>query len=299
MIKKLIIKGFEAHKNSVFNFSTGINVITGKSDVGKSSIRRALEFVIENKNTSDSFINFESDKIEVIIEDDDSIIKRIKGKSDNTYYLDEKKYTAFGRDVPDDIKNKFNFDIFNIQKQFDKHFLLSVSPGEAGKVLNKIVNLDSISETLSLIERDKRVVTKNKRIQEENVKSIASDMESYTFLKDFEKKLRKAERKKNKLSEIICKINNIKSIVSGYNNLITKEHTFSKLDFQLDKIKEAEKLQVGLSLLNSKIELIKFFIKNENSLCVLENEISLLVKDIQKIKVCPLCEQRINYEICG
>ena len=46
MIERLELIDFESHKNTVVDFSQGLNIITGNSDAGKSSLLRALRLVL-------------------------------------------------------------------------------------------------------------------------------------------------------------------------------------------------------------------------------------------------------------
>jgi exonuclease SbcC len=47
-IQKLKIKNFQSHHDTEIEFGPGINVITGTSDAGKTSILRAIMFVLYN-----------------------------------------------------------------------------------------------------------------------------------------------------------------------------------------------------------------------------------------------------------
>src|SRR4030066_377226 len=55
MIKSLKIENFQSHLNSWLEFSNGINVISGQSNNGKSSILRSLSWVIFNRPLGLSF----------------------------------------------------------------------------------------------------------------------------------------------------------------------------------------------------------------------------------------------------
>lgn len=47
-IKKLILENFQSHEYSEFEFSEGLNVLTGESGSGKTSVIRALDWIYEN-----------------------------------------------------------------------------------------------------------------------------------------------------------------------------------------------------------------------------------------------------------
>jgi len=55
MIKQLTIKNFQSHKKTKLEFSDGVNIIIGQSDSGKTAIIRALNWVVNNKPSGDSF----------------------------------------------------------------------------------------------------------------------------------------------------------------------------------------------------------------------------------------------------
>ena len=57
MIKSIKIKGFQGHEDSVLNLSKGLNVILGDTDTGKSSILRAINWVVTNRPSGDGFVN--------------------------------------------------------------------------------------------------------------------------------------------------------------------------------------------------------------------------------------------------
>jgi DNA repair ATPase RecN len=54
MIKSIILKNFQAHSYLKLDFSDNLNIITGLSDVGKSCIRRAIDWICFNANISES-----------------------------------------------------------------------------------------------------------------------------------------------------------------------------------------------------------------------------------------------------
>ena len=55
MFKRIEVSNFQAHDYSVFNFCKGVNIITGQSDVGKSSFFRSFVCVKDNRPTGFAF----------------------------------------------------------------------------------------------------------------------------------------------------------------------------------------------------------------------------------------------------
>lgn len=183
MIKSIHIKNFRQHKNIKFNFHSGWNVITGESAIGKSAVVRALRFVTLNKPQGPSI--FPKDQKNPLTEVDMRIVgntvSRMKGKTINSYVLDNTELTAFRNDVPEPIKVALNMEDFNFQLQFPStHFLLDDMSGEVAAKLNQVTNLTIIDESRKKVNKiiDKADTT---------IKEIEETIElKQQQLKDFE-----------------------------------------------------------------------------------------------------------------
>jgi exonuclease SbcC len=177
MIKSLKLFYFQGHKATELVFHAGINAICGSSDTGKSSLIRAIRWVVENRPSGEEFrSNFATDKTTKIeLETDADTIIRERGKGTNTYKLNNMVFSAFGQEVPEEISQKLNFHDINIQYQMDSPFLLSESPGGVAKYLNKIVNLDKIDTVLQNI-------TSKKRRNEQEIKYLQEKLNEQDLL---------------------------------------------------------------------------------------------------------------------
>jgi len=88
MIKNIRIINFQSHQNSFLKFDSGVNIIVGESDRGKSAIIRALRWLIWNRPTGDDFRSNWGGDTEVTIEINDEVfITRKKTKSFNGYIV--------------------------------------------------------------------------------------------------------------------------------------------------------------------------------------------------------------------
>ena len=127
MINSLNISNFQSHKESKLDFASGVNVIIGKSDTGKSSIMHALQWAINNNPAADSFRSYWGGDTNVDLEIENFTISRVYGK-ETLYILSSNKgispeeFKSFGLDVPKPIKDFLNFDEVNLQFQFDTSF---------------------------------------------------------------------------------------------------------------------------------------------------------------------------------
>jgi DNA repair exonuclease SbcCD ATPase subunit len=151
MIKRLKIKNFRARKKDDIKFSPGVNCIIGNNAAGKSTILRAIKYAATNKPSGDSVINWDAKKTIVKLFYENNKITRIRGKSINKYKLNDKEFTAFGSNVPEEIQKVLGLSDINFQGQHDAPFWFCKTPGEVSRQLNAIVNLDIIDKTLSNI----------------------------------------------------------------------------------------------------------------------------------------------------
>ena len=65
MIQSIRLQNFQSHKDSYLRFSNGINIISGQSNNGKTSLLRGLNWVITNRPQGIAFKSIFSDKKEI------------------------------------------------------------------------------------------------------------------------------------------------------------------------------------------------------------------------------------------
>ena len=304
-IKSIQISNFQSHKKTFLQFHKGLNVICGKTDSGKSGLRRAIEWIVNNRPSGESFKSkWGGDtKVELRVKDKGvkSLISRKKGR-ENLYVLGEKKYKAFGQDVPEDIKKVLRMSSINIQSQISFPFMLTMSAGETARYLNEIVNLDDIDIALSNIQSTIR--QENARLQERRLlkSQYKSDLMSYEWVDETEKRLIFLEVLDNEIQSLKMQEEEIQEIVQ---KIKLEEKHFERLsgvdiDFvgkELAKIeslsKEIEKDNELISSIESLISDIDYMQKEINSLQASKKSI---IKEFEILMpdVCPLCEQEIK-----
>ena len=143
-ITELKVIGFGLHVEKTVQFKSGVNVIVGESESGKSTLIRALYLLSENSPRGGEKLYQSDDTDEPLLiqikTSNNDIIKRTRNK----YYLNNNKpLKAFGSGIPAPIKEILNFKDINWQRQFtDKPFLLFNTGGAAAKDLNKVTGLE-------------------------------------------------------------------------------------------------------------------------------------------------------------
>jgi len=180
-IKKIELKNFQAHKDTVVDFSAGVNVIVGASDRGKSSIIRALQLVFFNRPGGTAFIRHGAKEARVTVTmDDGTQIHRVRTLSKNYYQIDEQEpLKAPGRDVPPEILAICPMQEINFQGQHDSPFMLSETAGECGRMLNKCVDLTIIDKVLSDLNTKKRNAANALQAASRSIEEQETECEKY------------------------------------------------------------------------------------------------------------------------
>ena len=188
MIKSITLQNFQSHKNTTIAFCDGINAIVGLSDSGKTSILRAIDWVVNNKPSGEEFISSWSKETSVSITlDNGVVVKRGRTPSDNYYMIDDEVFRAFGVYVPVEVRNVMNMDPINIEKQMDPPFLLGNSPGEVAQILNQIVDLGGIDLAISNIRKEKMRADQAYRTEATRWEDNIEQLKQYDYLPAMER----------------------------------------------------------------------------------------------------------------
>lgn len=178
---KLYLKNFQAHVDTTIDFTDGLNVIVGPSDVGKSSIVRALCKIIRDTPAGKDFLNKDATKAELslVVENDGGEIITITRQitpSKNLYYLNDMEFGGFGREIPQEIQLALEMTLIELEnsEQIDLHFSgqhdapFMTSKGSAGvrsKLLGRIAGLHILDASIIRVNKDIRTGNNSLKIQ--------------------------------------------------------------------------------------------------------------------------------------
>jgi len=268
MLKSVHIKNFEAHADTFLELSSGINVISGASDNGKSSIVKALNWCLFNQPQGFSFKkhNCRGATVVKVEFDDGTYIERRRDAKLNQYDCNGEILTALGSGVPDAVKEITNIKEINIQKQFDQFYLLQDSSGEVARTLNGIVGLDCIDSALSAAGSFVKQYKNKLEEKESQIKEISAavDVLGWTLkATDMVIEMEGDIEKDKQLSEL-----------SGY--LESLNNSLQTLEDRLSNIP-----LIDISLINKISEFLNSNVEWENKIAVLE-ELSVKFFELRK-----------------
>ena len=298
MIQSLSIKNFQSHKDTYLEFDSGVNIITGPSDSGKTAILRALRWLIWNRPSGDSMRSKWGGGIFVEAKFDGGNVIRSKDKTDiYQLYISKKAldFKAFRTDVPKEITDFLNISEINLQRQLDAPFLLNNSPGEVAQHFNYVAGLDKIDKVTYIINSQIRELTSSIKSFEEQKTRLENELKTFDYLDKFEAEVEVLEELNNRCINLINKENKLFSLINEIKN---KEAEIEESSHLLKLETSVNNILCLYNELNTKDEAIKKLDKLIELYYELETKISMTNHEIDELEnefiekfpdICPLC----------
>lgn len=206
MIERLQLGNFQGYESLSLQFGP-VTTIVGPTDSGKSSIIRALRWVILNRPRGSNFLRKTNEEkgpkeVKARILADGRQIGRRRTASKNLYLLDGQEYKAFGNDPPQDIVDILRCSEVNFQRQQDPPFWLNLTAGEVAKELNDVADLTAIDEAQARILKEKRRADSRAEVLAEELEEAERAAEALSFVAEFQMDVEKLAGKESKLRAI-------------------------------------------------------------------------------------------------
>ena len=318
MIEQINLTNFQGHQDSEFKLHPGINVITGDSDSGKSSVIRALYWAIKNRPTggADVYRNRHADPKDIISvtlllhnytpgegysPDYTALVTRYRRGLENGYDVMGDILKAIRTDVPAEVISLLNISDHNIQPQHDSYFLLADSPGDVSRQLNDVCGLVIIDNCLAtanlLISRNGQ----DTKTSEQAIQQTQADIEAYNDLGGREMALGRLERKQDHLVATRGQIEHLTDLIGTKEAL---ESDMESIDYVLEAKPEVDALQEKVKelqavwrqrevlhgLIKERTRLDKELDRTDATLGELEASLHSLMDGLD---VCPICKREM------
>lgn len=315
--KSLHLVNFQAHKDTTITFSSGLNVIVGPSDTGKSSILRALRKLIRDNPAGKDFINKDATSVKLsltIVNDEDqeyTIIRQIT-PSKNLYYLDDQEFGGFGREIPKEIQDVLEMSLIELEnsEEIDLHFSdqhdgpFMISKGLAGirsKLLGRIAGLHILDKGIVDVNKDVRAGNSAFKITSIEKDRLQMEVDKSPNTTDGHLLYDTCKKQLQTLEMELTTLNKLRSLKEDL-NIVVEEGKKQRLhfdslpnidaDFQgihtslytLDRLQE---LYQKLNSINTQIEDIASK-DYDDIIHSAQQEWVILLKEL---KICPTCKQ--------
>ena len=285
MITDLEIQNFQSHKYSSVALSSGVNVITGSSDSGKSAIIRAMKWLFFNRPSGDEFKSWfagTKDNVSVAAQfSEGTWVQKVRDNTKGYYLIEGDKFEALRTDVPDEIKQITNIGELNFQAAADKqdqhnpYFFLNDTAGEVARRLNAMVDLDVID-----------TMFRNIRSWSTQTKIKINDLNKAIDQKEMQVEDRKY------IDAQISLMETIDAETLLYNNLMGKVCSLESIHERLTTIEiqkqvESDFLKIEPSYLDlmNNYALMTVIVKKWRTLYALENSITKVVDQKESEKL--------------
>lgn len=263
MIESIEIRNFQIHKKTKIDFVDGINIISGTSDNGKSSIIRAFRWALENRPQGYTFRRWGTPEkaitaVDVVV--DGEVISRKRGNVKNEYVFDGTTFKALRSDVPDPIKEHLEILPFNIQMQNDKVFLFQDSDSNVAKLINDISGISVIDDILKESNRRLRELNSEEKLLKDLIKEKKAQKATY---KSFVKMKKSVTGLKEKIEDVEEKreiLEGIEEDLSSYRALKAKKKSLpdvSDIDGRIEYINDKRKV---LAEKSNFVDYLEFFV---------------------------------------
>ena len=292
MIRSLQIHNFQSHKDTILEFSDGVNVIIGQSDSGKTAIIRALRWLVWGRPLGDSIRSNWGGETKVFVSIKEGDVTKMRGATGAKYKIGEDIYEASGTEVPSVVTDMIGINEINLQQQLDSPFLLSDSPGEVATHFNQVAHLEKIDNGLKNIQGWIRQLEGDIKNIEQYIERKSEELKQFDHLDKFEAEIEALEQMQGVLlsrihgstilSDIISKLNPILPAKQALQQTISGERVLSLILDNKAKIKEKNRDFWGLENLTTEIKDNRTNINDLKKLTVLEKPVSFLFSLIDK-----------------
>lgn len=317
VFKTLQLENYQAHKNTSVNLTSGLNIIIGESDTGKSSILRALRKLIRDVPSGKDHINKDSTsmKISLTIVDDIgheyTIIRQVT-PSKNLYYLNEQEFGGFGREIPKEIQDALEMFLIELEngEKIDLHFFdqhdmpFMVAKGAAGirsKLLGRIAGLHTLDRGIVNVNKDIRagnstlkIKFKNKDELQQNVDNAKDTTKGYALHAKCKTLLQKNIKDLAILTELIrlqehllTVVNKGKALKKELDLIPEVNVDFQKLRNDIQRLKTLQKLQNDLNDVDIKITQF-------STISNISIDFNAMYKNIQKLSRLQTCQAELK-----
>lgn len=255
----------------------GFTTLVGRSNIGKSSVRRAIHGLLVNKR-GDYFVRNGASNSLVRVSCPELDATWEKGSSKNDYIVDGVELESVGHGAPEQIKEAGFREIEadrtslmpQVASQFSPLFLLDEKGSVAAEVLSDVGRLADVQEALKQVKSDRRENENDLRVREDDLEEVREDLTEYDGLGEDMKQIEEAREYHDRIVELENEIEQLKEY---------KERA-KTLRSQINELEGIEELDVPEFEDDSELEALRMLVDWRET----RNDIILKIKGIQGVE---------------
>jgi len=332
MLESIRLKNFQKHRAIEIEFDPLVTCIVGASGTGKSSILRAIRWVVLNKPSGDSFIRHgKKGTVGELVVDGIKIVRK-KGKGDNSYALENnaegsgnemggrsnlrqqkegreksegvqpklgrsdvpgrRNFKAFGTEPPQAVTKILNIAEDSFARQLDAPYFFSLTPGQAAKDLNQVIDLEVIDRTLGKLAAGQRKARMELEVGRQRYLDAEAKGKELAWVRQMDADLRGVERAEQVYERTKERADALRETIGGAEKVRRdRENAASEAVGSLrvlgigDAWHKKAKKAADLGQLLFRLE------KLEGERCEVGEKLKGLGKLISRFSHCPVCQQ--------
>ena len=301
MIQKLKIQNFQAHKNLELELKPGINLILGDSNIGKTSIIRALQLLLTGNPKTPIYASGNPVKIEMILNNKVYSVEKTIKKDKVTKTI----WNVNGQEYDGaNFKPDIGLSEINIQSQFEPFYMLSKTPGQIGKEIQIVTGINLADEIKTELNTEINTFKTEINRLENSIKTDKKELSEYPDLKQIRKQIRRYERIAEKRKKEENRLKEVEKLLKKYHELkqsiLVSKKEIQHLESIKDKIEKYETESIKIREEKKKkqgiMKLIEKVIRLKNDIEKSEINIDKIKKEYQKElgDICPTCGSNID-----
>jgi len=303
MISEIEVLNYQSHLHTLISLDEKLNIISGRSHSGKSSLIRSIKWALQNSPRGDKFRRDfieESDSVSVALSfREGTFISREKNpnKGINQYTTSEHEdsFKALGTSVPDEVLEVAKLKSENLQSQNDRYFLLGKTPGQVSSELNRVVGLQIIDDKRKVMKKvvsdaANKMNVLDSQIKETEEKLEAPEFQNLDLLKIIINSIEKKVKVCNDRKVVIMQLNSIVSNIELQQQVIKESNKIIAIGALIKPIEErlgdVGKRRVNLSYVKaaiSEIERLSHVMQESSAISSIKHDIDYIESKILDI----------------
>lgn len=289
MLKRVLLKNFESHEDSVVEFTDGLNLLIGQSNQGKSSIVRAIAMVVANRFDKDC-VRTGKDFCEVTLETDRGSVTAMRGEAMNQWRVrtpdgKEKTYRSIGTGVPPEAMSILGMgerrrgemsELPNIMFQLEKHYMLAEVDGKKvtanmiARMMDEAIGIGGMEELIKDIASDFEKAKRGLGTSSTEVSELKSQMMDEAAYRDIEEGVEEMQALHSKVEESRGLLDGVESVVKDISRL---KEGISRMGAELSLLDGLEGEMKSLEGRDSLLSLLERAVEMEHRLSRIEKRL--------------------------